>query len=306
MPKETRDLIKILGERYHSKASEAYLDVEFYYPDSGGLWKGSVPYQYRRTGIFAESEEEKRLVLQDAYEAMHPSKREMWLDEQKQFWDQSNKQITRPFFDALSNCEWKCQACQLPQNPNWARRTQDIKELGYTFATDTSRYCKRCGRNTTHLIMLRIPRGGSSGYETWSPSLRKRILEVLGHWDSYECWIRRGSLLPDHKFPEIRWDQKTRQENPESMTDKQIKEKFQLFTNQRNQQKREVCRICFQTEKRGIIYGIRFFYEGDENWPTSVPAVGKTSERGCAGCGWYDINLWRDKFNEFIAKKKHG
>ena len=77
------------------------------------------------------------------------------------------------------------------------------------------------------------------------------------------------------------------------MTDEEIRQKFQLLTNQRNQQKREVCRTCFQTGKRGSLFGIPYYYEGTENWDTSIPQKGKEAEKGCIGCPWYDIQEWR-------------
>ena len=85
------------------------------------------------------------------------------------------------------------------------------------------------------------------------------------------------------------------------MKDDEINSDFQLLTNQRNQQKREVCRKCFQTGERGIIYGIPFFYSGSANWDTSIPVTGKKAEQGCIGCAWYDINRWR---TELIKKLK--
>ncbi len=54
-----------------------------------------------------------------------------------------------------------------------------------------------------------------------------RILKVLNNYDVYED-TKREHLLPDHKFPEIRWDDKTREENREDMSDDEIKQKFQL------------------------------------------------------------------------------
>ena len=69
----------------------------------------------------------------------------------------------------------------------------------------------------------------------------------------------------------VRWDEHTKAENPDEMTDEEIKEKFQLMSNQRNQQKREACRTCFQTQKRQYPFGINFFYHGDENWDSMVP-----------------------------------
>ena len=92
-------------------------------------------------------------------------------------------------------------------------------------------------------------------------------------------------------------------QNPDNMTDDEIRAKFQLMTNQRNQQKREVCRNCFQTGKRGTIYGISYFYEGNENWDKTIPPKGKEAEQGCIGCPWYDIQKWKEHLKQLINKK---
>lgn len=148
-----------------------------------------------------------------------------------------------------------------------------------------------------------IERGSAegNGYETWSPALRKRIIKVLGEIDVYEG-TQNAHCLPDHKFSEIRWDENTKSENPDNMSDTEIREKFQLLTNQRNQQKREVCRTCFQTGKRGTIYGIEYFYEGNENWNSAIPTKGKEAEKGCVGCPWYDIAEWRRHLMEKLGE----
>ena len=140
-----------------------------------------------------------------------------------------------------------------------------------------------------------------NGYETWTQDLRKRIISVLGSIDVYENTFS-PHCLPDHKFSEIRWDDETKAENPDDMTDDEIKQKFQLLTNQRNQQKREVCRTCFQTGKRGTIYGIPYYYAGGSDWDPSIPAKGKDAERGCIGCPWYDIEEWRKHLLEELTK----
>jgi hypothetical protein len=49
---------------------------------------------------------------------------------------------------------------------------------------------------------------------------------------------------------------------------------------------------------------LKFFYSGDENWPTDIPRIGKEAEKGCVGCGWYDIQKWRDSLNELIEKSQ--
>lgn len=293
--------IIILGKREHLKASEVYVDVIFKYPRSSETWEGSVPIEYKRTGTSARTKEEIEEVIKRSYEAMRPEKRKNWLKDQEKFWQQSRKEVTQSFFDGLKDSQWKCVNCQLPRNPNWARRIQDIKELGYTLATNTKMSCKKCGKNTTHLILLRLPRGVQTGYESWSPALRRRILKILNYHDAYENRTYKH-LLPDHKFPEIRWDESTRAENPDDMTAGEIRRKFQLLTNQRNEQKREVCRSCFQSGIRGTPFGISFFYEGNEKWPEDIPRRGKAAEKGCIGCGWYDLDRWRYELNGAIAK----
>ncbi len=281
-------------EIHHNKASEVYVRVSFYYPENGSTWDGYVPIEYRRTGVFIDTEPGLIEHLNYVYDQMRPSKYDAWMKNQEEFWKtRPNATVTKSFFDILATGGWKCVGCQLPNNPNWARRVQDLKEFGYTLGTKTE-FCTKCGKSTTHLIMLPIPRGSAegNGYETWSPELRKRIIKVLGSIDAYEG-VERGSLVIDHKFSEIRWDQSVKEENPDDMTDDEIRAKFQLLSNQRNQQKREVCRQCYQTGKRGIIYGVSYFFEGGPEWDESIPKRGKDAEEGCKGCPWYDIQEWR-------------
>lgn len=305
MGESNENIIIIEYERKkHTKASEEYLNVLLKY--DAGTWEGWIPVEYRRTGISIKPGEEID-YLKKIYPELNPSNYQNWLDEEKKYWDteKSRAHITREFFDSLTKGGWQCTECSLPNNPNWARRIQDIKELGYTLSTDTKRYCPHCEKNTTHIMIVPLKRANNAGngYETWSAELRNRIINVLNHIDIYEnknC----PSCLPDHKFSEIRWDENTKAENPDSMTDEEIKQKFQLLTNQRNQEKREVCRNCYQTGKRGVAFGIPYFYKGDENWDNNIPVKGKEAERGCEGCAWYDFAEWRKHLLEDLEKNK--
>ena len=283
--------IEVVARRVHEKASEVHLDVQFHYPSEGETWDGSVPIEDPRTNTQATTQEQIQAILQAAYDSMLPETRQAWLEEQTRNWSQFDKPVTRPFFDALSDFRWKCTTHEMPRNTNPQRRIQDIKDMGYTVVAKRMS-CQNCGRTTTHLILLALPRAEGRGYETISQVLRERILDVLDNYDAYEG-RRGGHLLPDHKFPEVRWDARTREENAVDMTDEEIKEKFQLLSNQRNEQKREVCRNCFQTGKRGAPFGMKYFYEGGEDWPAEVPQRGSEAERGCVGCGWYDLDRWR-------------
>ena len=215
------------------------------------------------------------------------------------------KATTKGFFDQLIGLRWCSVKADFPANPNWARRIQDIKEFGYTLATDTKRTIRGTYETDTHILLVPIPKGGVTGYEVMSPAFKSKAILALEAVNAYEfSTANRHGLIPDHKFPEIRWDENTRAENPNEMTSAEIKQKFQLLDNQRNQQKREVCRKCFQTNKRGKLYGLNYFYQGDEDWPENVPKIGKEAEAGCLGCGWYDIQAWRKHLNELIRNQR--
>lgn len=296
---EVNQHIKILDpqRKYHAKASEEYINVEMSYPNDGEVRSVWIPVEYRRTGVSIKENDFPQLVsyLNKVYNELDPENYNKWLADQKKFWDtKPNAKTTKSFFDALSDGNWHCRECQLPKNPNFARRIQDLKEFGYTLATDTNRYCPHCEASKTHIMLLPINRVTveGNGYETWSPKLRKRIIRALYSIDIYENALS-PHCLPDHKFSEIRWDETTKSTNPEDMTDGEIRNKFQLLTNQRNQQKREICRTCFQTGKRGTMFGISFYYEGTDIWDPSIPKKGKAAEKGCIGCPWYDIKVWR-------------
>lgn len=290
--------------RTNTKASEEYVHVKFMYPDVRKEWDGWVPVEYRRTGVSIPASATDKLEehLNNIYRQMHPSNYQAWVDEQAHYWDATRSVETKEIFNILKDGKWHCRNCDI-SNPNFARRIQEIKEMGYTVATHLNYHCPVCGNNrSTRLLLLPIPRVelAGNGYETWSPALRARIIRVLENTDVYENTSHQN-CLPDHKFSEIRWGNDTKSENPDTMTDQEIRDKFQLLSNQRNQQKREVCRNCFQTGKRGTIYGISYFYAGEDTWDPDIPQNGKAAEMGCVGCPWYDIARWRQELNRFLA-----
>lgn len=292
--------VEVLRFREHSKASEKYVDLKL--TKNHYSAEVSLPYYYRRSGLFIENEKELSILILGALKQFNTKEVEAWVKQEKGKWEREHrgKQVTKPFFERLLSLDWACVDCKLPKNRNWARRIQDIKEMGYLLATDTKRYCPTCKRNTTQILLLPINPGEETGYEIWTPSLRAKIINGLGNINIYENKKVNSnySLIPDHKFPEIRWDNGTKEKNPDDMSDSEIKEKFQLLDNQRNLQKREVCRNCFQSGIRGSIYGIDYFYKGNQEWDKTIPTVGKGAEEGCKGCPWYDIGAWRKSLNK--------
>lgn len=304
---DSRPRIIVSSKRLkNTKASEEYVSVKFYYPDVDKIWEGWIPVVYRRTGLCISEDDQNKLrdYINDVYCQMHPSSYVSWKEKQLEYWNNEHpgSTETKTIFDILIDGEWHCRNCEI-DNANFARRIQDIKEYGYTISTHINYHCPICGNHkSTRLQLVPIDRVelAGNGYETWSPALRKRILKLLNNYDVYECCYSKH-ILPDHKFSEIRWDNDTKSINPDSMTDDEIKAKFQLLSNQRNQQKREVCRHCFQTGTRGSIYGITFFYEGGKEWDPAIPIKGKDAEKGCIGCPWYDIERWRNEILKIFS-----
>ena len=295
------DDIIIIDFREHLKASEKYIDVEIHNDDF--IWKGSIPYFYRRTGLFIENESDLAQYLSDIKIFFSKKNVESFIAMETKRWetDMSGKKTTKEFFDCLLSMEWNSVEIDFPTNPNWARRIQDIKEFGYTLATNTNmQNPNNISIKGTHILLLPIPKGGGTGYEIMSDSFKKKAINALNSTNIFELSsANKHGLIPDHKFPEIRWDENTKTEN-ESLEDSEITDKFQLLENQRNLQKREICRKCFQSGTRGIIFGINYFYKGDINWDNSIPKIGKEAEKGCIGCAWYDIQKWRESLNKII------
>lgn len=314
----------------HSKADEVYIEVQF--PFEKEHWNLWIPIYYRRTGLFLDfpgkDELDKpentdiRNVLYDylnkVYKGLPKTNKELsaWIESQIAWWDENKARATVTvdyFKETVRNTgKWMCTYCLQPGNSNPQRRIQELKDIGYTIATKTKCRCEKCVRNgyksgdkRTFIMMVPIARDGiGNGYEQWSPALRKRIISVLGQKDAYSN-KKSKNVLPDHKFPEIRWDKRNKTKNPDNMTDTQIRAKFQLLTNQHNEAKREACRKCRQSGKRPYPYGIKFYYDkegkGSEKW--SAPAErGAQAESGCVGCCWYDFNEWRKGLKKVIEK----
>lgn len=301
--------ITALSFKSHTKASEYYVEVIFDYTKTD-TWKVWIPYVYRRAGLEIESEGDLAKHLIGLYPKLDIKQRSAWYKKEMNDWNKSHsdKTVTKPYFDAMLTSNWSCRKCtdKITKSSNNARRIQEIKEMGYLMASNTSLFCTKCNSNTTHDILIPIEKATPTGYETWSPALKKRIMKVLDFTDIYEnkSVSKSAHMIPDHKFSEIRWDENTKEENPDSMTDQEIKNKFQLLTNQRNLQKREVCRICYQTGIRAFPFGIKYYYEGSENWPKDVSKRGKLAEIGCVGCGWYSFEEWRISLNKKLNTTK--
>lgn len=275
----------------NNKASEKYVRTTFV-QDDGFKWNTVVPYVDRRAGLNIQTEKELAEYLTSIKRYFRKEAMENWKRKELKR-GLIRGSVTPLFFKVLLS--FKEEFKKLPVNPNPARRIQDIKDAGYTLASVP----RPNGLKGYYRILLPLPLHAEMGYETFTPQFKARVIRLLKERNAFEARVTaKKALIPDHKFSEIRWDDETKSENSMEMTDAEIIQKFQLLDNQRNQQKREICRRCFQEGIRGAIYGIKYFYEGDEHWNPTIPQVGKAAEKGCKGCPWYDIELWRKMLNQ--------
>lgn len=280
----------------NNKASEKYVKTKFE-QDDGFEWDTYVPFVDRRASIDIDTEEELATYLISLKQYFTLEAMDHWKKEEL---DRKliGGDVTPLFFEVLMS--FKEEFENFPSNPNPARRIQDIKDAGYTIASIN----RGQGLKGFNRIMLPIPLHTEMGYETFTPQFKARVIRLLNEKNAFEAKVtNKKALIPDHKFSEVRWDDQTKGENPLEMEDSEIIQKFQLLDNQRNQQKREICRKCFQEGIRGSIYGINYYYKGSENWDDSIPKMGKEAEKGCDGCPWYDIEKWRTMLNNELNKK---
>lgn len=287
----------VRGFYVHTKASEKYVVVSFGMGSHPKEWV--IPYQYRRTNLFIDDLANLVKLINNSKsrlnsEGVESFKRAISGRETEYFG--SGATVTIPIFKLLlKNCgEWVWNKSFHNENPQ--RRVQDIKETGFTIAT------KFEGRATYHML-LPFPRIKSFTYEAIPAPVRRKIFAVHNGINAFTAEPASTSCLPDHKFPEIRWDKDTPVSN-DNLSNQEMLDKFQIVPESVNQAKREVCRKCFQRGIRGKLNGINFFYRGGEHWDAAVPKIGKQAEEGCVGCFWYDMLAWRKALHERIGVER--
>jgi hypothetical protein len=293
------DGIRVVDFLSNTKASDYFVRTIFCFED-GTEKNVVVPYIYRRSGLSLDSEENIASYLRHIKPFFEREAMEQWRKIELDKWQERERRSRRPeelvtieFFKVLLSFNEEVDS--FPVNSNPQRRFQDIKDQGYVVSIYP------IGNKQWGKMLLPLPLNDEMGYEVFSPQFKARVIRLFKGVNAYEARATPPrSLIPDHKFSEIRWDENTKGENPMDMSDEEIISKFQLLDNQRNQQKREICRICYQSGKRGQIFGIDFYPQGTGNWDPSIPSTGKEAEKGCIGCPWYDINEWRNSINKLI------
>lgn len=291
-----------------SGMSDYYLGVTFKY--LAKVWNGCIPIKSKYQGIDIPLTlvDVKSWVL-ECYNELDPGKNGIWQNEQRQFWDNKRAYDTQSVFDALNGTDvitkWHCRKCgPAPQcNPQSAARIKALKQMGYYIAK-IKMDCATCGKKQFFDLLIRLPRKAANNEKRFSisVSLQNKIKTVLPLKDAcFDVSLPASELIIDHKFPSSRWVV-GETVNETNMSEEEIRNKFQLLTNQTNLQKERYCKRCVASGKRGDFFGIEWFYEGDENWN----GTSKADENGCIGCCWYDLELWKKKFNKILKEKNNS
>lgn len=282
-----------------SKMTDKFVDVIFKYDNY--VWEGALPLKCKHQG-YEISLKDINEKIEEFYQKLEPKIRNSWAEEAKKRWRNQTDQ-TYKVFEALLSGEWECKVCGPVQevNPQSSARIKAIKKEGYFVGTKT-KFCNHCKKNTYHdiLIMTDI-KTSQKKIELRKPiskTLDDKIYKVLNKKESvFEQKRPRKELVIDHKFPSQRWIN-PESDNSDAMTGEEIKNKFQLLDNQTNLLKSRICDRCVEKSVRGTFMGIKWYYEGNENWT----ATQFDDEEGCIGCPWYDIEKWKDELIKKLNK----
>jgi len=293
----------IIDDEYFlaEKTSDVFKEVEFKYEAKS--WDGVLPKFLEKQGLDLTDEEFDNLIDEN-YELLNPENKTDWITESDANWADKTT-ATYKVLAALYSGEWECRVCgPVPNvNPQPAARLRDLKKRGYIIGSKRKQ-CATCSQKTMHDILVMLPSiekrfdHGNELRKPMSDTLKKRIKSLLGYKEVCFNVVRSDvELLVDHKFPSQRWNA-PESDNPNDMAEAEIKNKFQLLSNQTNMWKSRYCDTCVKTGKRGDFMGTKWYYSGNENWEGQTP----NDENGCKGCPWYDLELWKTK----LAEKTNG
>lgn len=196
-------------------------------------------------------------------------------------------------FEILSDLDWHC-SCEIPSSQP-ARIIKDLRNEGYEFWVNDSKtrwskniYCKSCDSVKPHRKLMSIEKVlDETNRVSFTPQIRSRVLSLFGGKDVMTGGYDRLEI--DHR---ITPDRESESPLPENVSDEELISRYMVLTRINNHIKREACKKCINTNKRRkSITGIKYFYEGGENY-----------EGTCKGCFWFSPEEWAKSLQNKIGK----
>ena len=199
--------------------------------------------------------------------------------------------------DLLQACKknlgkWTCAYCA-SNSGQPAATFREIKKMGYKFEETTpgrwakNMICPVCGTERTHYKLLSLePEFEEKQRISIDSKTRARILKLLDMTDAFSGASITSTPEIDHKIP---WTRLVSDIDASRLSDREVKEHFQLLTREHNLLKDRMCGFCKLNNRRPPFLGINFWYEGDGQYKGS-----------CVGCGWYDGIKWKEEINKLL------
>lgn len=204
---------------------------------------------------------------------------------------------------ALNMCinnlnEWVCSSCATDYSDRPAAVFKLLRNKGYKFEeTSNGKYgkkmfCPICGETKTHYkLLLDDPNFDETiNSNIFSQKQYIRVQNILNNVEAYNLWKATSKPQIDKKIPVIR-EQDV--EDISTLSDEEIKNRYQLLTQEHVALKNKACNHCVKYGIRPPFMGKKFYYLGDDIY------------RGtCEGCGWYDGIKWTEELNKLIREYK--
>ena len=194
--------------------------------------------------------------------------------------------------------KWACSMCG-SHSGQPAAIFRQLKNAGWKFEEITPQrwgkqlYCPVCKQDTTHYKLVSLMQGENKSRFNITPAQKRRALAVLPNTDAFTGASVRSSIELDHKEPFARLKEKSGDIDINQLSDEQIKAHFQILTRDHNLLKDRACQSCIKTGTRPPLFGIKFWYMGNERYCGT-----------CRGCGWYDGAEWRKQLNLALKQKR--
>ncbi len=211
-------------------------------------------------------------------------------------------------YEVMKDLQWHCTRHELKSAQ--AKTWQIWRQQGLDLAKDEkdnfykSMFCKHCQTKTVHRKLNSLSIAEDTSIRANMPA--KLAEKIKKHYKNMEAFLLRElpskELEIDHKFPQIRWAGDEPENSPE-MNVAEIEKRFILLNRSNNLLKSRACEKCVETKKRGCFPGLKFWYQGTENWDSNIS---ENDEKGCVGCFWYNPNEWRSELQKLIDENKNS
>ncbi len=199
-------------------------------------------------------------------------------------------------YSLLQDCQYHCTICinKIIESGQLAKVAQNLRNSGYTMEKTGNQFCKSlycdtCGMHTKHYKLTSPNKSEETNRFSFPSFLRERLKDIYGEKDNF-TGSYSVNLEIDHRVTPYREED---QEIKSSITNEEIKKRFQFLSKENNNIKREICKKCISTGERGIsLIGIPYFYSGTYKY-----------EGTCEGCFWAYPEKWREHLKFELYRK---